>query len=138
MGNIRTEGHTVRANSKDAGDLQSLGDISMKRGVKEYKALNTGNITQFLGSGSTDPVSMSVLYDPANTTGAKELENAFNNATTIPYEIELADTLGVNGTTFSWTGVVVSEFKLTPEEDGAWLASFSVAFNGLPSVTPAA
>jgi len=135
---ISTSGHIVRVNSKDAGDLQSIGSIKQKRAIKEYEALNTGVIVQAIGNIKTDTLSLSVLYDPASTTGAGELEAAFENGTTVPLEIELSDTKGTNGTTFTWDGAVVSDFELNPEQDGYVLASFSVALNGAPVVTAAA
>ena len=137
----RTQGHIVRANSKDVGDLESLGDISKKRPIKEYKAINTGKIVQVLGVATVDPISLSVLYSPDNTEGPKELENAFDSGTPISFEIELSDikTEGTgNGTTFTWSAVVVSEFSISQEEDGGVVAKFTVAVNGLPTVTAAA
>ena len=135
---IRTSGHIVKVNSKNAGDIQSLGSIKQKRNTKDYEAINTGALVQAIGNIKTDPIPVGVLYNPADTAGAKELENAFNNGTTIPFEIELSDSLGVNGTTFSWDGAVISDFELNPETDGMWLATFTAALNGKPTVTAAA
>ncbi len=135
---IKTTGTIVRVNAKDAGDLQSLGGIKQKRNVKEYEAINTGNIVQAIGNIKTDPIAISVLYDPADASGAKELETAFNTGTTVPFEIELSDKGTTNGTTFSWTGAVISDFEANPEQDGDVLASFTVTLNGAPAVTAAA
>lgn len=135
---IRTSGHKVLVNSKDAGDIQSIGSIKQNRNIKEYEAINTGVIVQAIGNVKTDPIDITILYNPGDTAGAKELENAFNSATTIPFAIELSDTLGVNGTTFTWSGAVISNFELSQEQDGDVLASFSAALNGAPVVTAAA
>lgn len=135
---IRTAGHKVSVNSKDVGDLQSLGSIKQKRAVKEYEAINTGVIVQAIGNVKTDPISMSVLYNPADVLGAGELETAFNSGASVPFSIELSDTAGVNGTTFTWSGAVISDFEVNQEEDGDVLATFSVALNGAPTVTAAA
>ena len=135
---IKTTGHILRVNSKDAGDLQSLGSIKLKRNVKEYEAINTGVIVQAIGNIKTDPIPVSVLYNPADAAGAKELETAFNDGTAVPFEIELSDTAGTNGTTFGWTGAVVSDFEVNQEQDGDVLASFTVNLNGAPTVTAAA
>jgi len=135
---IKTSGHIVRVNAKDAGDLQSIGSIKQKRAVKEYEAINTGVIVQAIGNVKTDPIAISVLYNPADAAGAKELETAFNNGTTIPFEIELSDKGSTNGTTFAWTGAVISDFEVNQEKDGDVLASFSVSLNGAPTVTAAA
>lgn len=135
---IKTTGHKVLVNSKDAGDLQSIGSIKQKRAIKEYEAINTGVIVQAIGNIKTDPIAISVLYDPNNTAGAKELESAFNSGSTVPFSIELSDTLGVNGTTFAWDGAVVSDFEVNQETDGDVLASFTVSLNGAPVLTAAA
>ena len=135
---IKTSGHIVRVNSKDAGDLQSIGSIKQSRPVKSYEAINTGVIVQAIGNVKTDPIALSVLYNPADTAGAKELETAFNNGTTVPFEIELSDTAGTNGTTFTWDGAVISDFEVNQEEDGDVLASFTATLNGAPTVTAAA
>ena len=135
---IKTSGHIVRVNSKDAGDLQSIGSIKQSRPVKSYEAINTGVIVQAIGNVKTDPIALSVLYDPADAAGAKELETAFTDGTTIPFEIELSDTKGTNGTTFTWDGAVISDFEVNQEEDGDVLASFTATLNGAPTVTAAA
>jgi len=138
---IKTTGHIVRVNAKDAGDLQSIGSIKQKRNIKEYEAINTGVIVQAIGNIKTEPIAISVLYNPADAAGAKELETAFNNGGTVPFEIELSDivTAGTgNGTTFTWSGAVVGDFELNQEQDGDVLASFTVSLNGAPVVTVAA
>ncbi len=135
---IKTSGHKVLVNSKDAGDLQSLGSIKQKRAIKEYEAINTGVIVQAIGNIKTDPVAVSVLYNPSDAAGAGELEAAFKAGTTIPFAIELSDTAGTNGTTFTWNGAVISDFEINQETDGDVLASFTVALNGAPEVTAAA
>ncbi len=138
---IKTTGHTVRVNAKDAGDLQSIGSIKQKRNIKEYEAINSGVIVQAIGNIKTEPIGISVLYDPTDTAGAKELEAAFNAGTTIPFEIELSDIITQdtgNGTTFTWTGAVVGDFELNQEQDGDVLASFTVSLNGAPAITEAA
>jgi hypothetical protein len=135
---IKTTGHKVKVNSKDAGDLQSLGSIKQKRAIKEYEALNTGAIVQAIGNIKTDPIAMSVLYNPDDANGAGELEAAFIAGTTIPFAIELSDTITTNGTTFTWSGAVISDFEINQEKDGDVVASFTAALNGAPVVTPAA
>jgi len=135
---IKTSGHKILVNAKDAGDLQSIGSIKQKRNVKEYEAINTGVIVQAIGNIKTDPISISVLYNPADALGAGELEAAFKNGTTVPFAIELSDTLGANGTTFTWNGAVISDFEVNQEQDGDVLATFTANLNGAPVVTVAA
>ena len=135
---IATTGHIVRVNSKDSGDLQSIGSIKMKRAIKEYEAVNSGVIVQAIGNVKTDAIPISVLYNPADTEGAGELESAFNAGSTIPFEIELSDKGDENGTTFTWDGAVISDFEVNPEQDGNVLASFTVNLNGKPVVKAAA
>lgn len=135
---IKTSGHKLLVNSKDAGDLQSIGSIKQKRDVKEYEAINTGVIVQAIGNIKTDPIAISVLYNPADAAGAGELESAFLNGTTVPFAIELSDTAGTNGTTFTWDGAVISDFEVNQEQDGDVLATFTANLNGAPVVTAAA
>jgi len=140
MANIDTKGHIVRVNDKVVGDLESIGDISQKRNTKEYKAINADTVVVATGSISVDPISLSVIYDNADTAGMKELESVFNAGSSAKFEIELSDiiTAGTgNGTTYTWNDVVVSEFKLSQEEDGKVIASFTAAVNGAPTVTAA-
>ena len=134
---IRTVGHIVKANAKDCGTLQSLGDISQKRAVKEYDPINAEDVIQALGKVKTDAIPMSVIYDPADTNGAGELETAFKAATPIPFAIELSDTLGANGTTFTWASALINEFSLAQDADGFVIASFTANLNGAPVVTAA-
>jgi len=135
---ISTHGHIVSVNSKVVGDLQSLGSIKQKRALKEYEAINSGVIVQALGNIKTDPITMSVLYNPADILGAGELEAAFLAGTIVPFSIELSDKILTTGTTFAWTGAVISDFEVNQETDGDVLATFSVALNGAPTVTAAA
>ncbi|PHR57286.1 MAG: hypothetical protein COA44_06190 [Arcobacter sp.] len=135
---IRTVGHKVKANSKDCGTLQSLGEISQKRAVKEYDPINAEDILQALGKIKTDPIAMSVIYDPDDALGVGELEAAFKAATPIPFAIELSDKLITTGTTFTWALALINEFKLTQDADGFVIANFTANLNGAPTVTAAA
>ena len=134
---IKTLGTIVSANSKEVGVLQSLGNISQKRNIQEYDAINVENVLIAVGAVKTDAISMGVLYDPADAAGAKELETAFNNGTAIPFSVELSDKGTANGTTFNWDEAAISEFALEPQKDGFVLATFSVYLNGKPTVTAA-
>jgi len=135
---INTTGHIVRVNSVDAGDLQSIGNIKQKRAIKDYDAVNNETVVQAIGKIKTDPISISVLYDPASATGAGELEAAFKAGAQVPFEIELSDIGTTNGTKFTWDKASVSDFEINPEEDGFVLASFTVTLPGKPTVTAAA
>jgi hypothetical protein len=134
---IKTVGTIVKANDKEVGALQSLGNISQKRNVQEYDAINVESVAIALGSVKTDALTLGVIYNPTDSAGAKELETAFNGGTTIPFSIELSDTAGTNGTTYSWNATVISDFTLEPQKDGFVLATFSVHLNGKPTVTAA-
>lgn len=134
---IKTLGTIVKANGKEVGVLQSLGNISQKRNVQEYDAINVESVLIAVGSVKTDALTLGVIYDPADAAGAKELEAAFNDGTAIPFSIELSDTAGTNGTTFSWNEAAISDFTLEPQKDGFVLATFSVHLNGKPTVTVA-
>ncbi len=137
---ISTTGLIVRVNNKEVGCLQSLGNISMKRNVNEYDCVNTDDVIQAVGKIKTDPIAMSVLFDPADTNGQGALKAAFEGNTPVPFEIELSDKPdgGTNGTKYTWSGAVISELTLEPQKDGYVVANFTATLNGKPTITPAA
>ena len=136
---IPTANHIVRVNDKVAGDLISLGNMKLKRPVKEYVAINTGNVTLATGFATVDPIPLSIEYDPAEAEGAGELEKSFLAADKAKFEIELSNkaTVDGNGTTYTWEGCVVTDFEIAQEENALVIATFTVTVAGLPEVTVA-
>jgi len=135
---IQTKGIILKANDKTVGCFQSVGDIDLSRGVKEYECLNNGDIELAVGNIRAGDIPIGVKYDPADAAGAGELEASFKTGIAISFDVELSDIGTTNGTTFSWTGAVVTSWKVTPEQNGFVLATFTVKLNGEPTITAAA
>ena len=138
---IQTKGIIATANEKEIGCFQSIGDIDLSREPKEYECVSSGDIELAVGNIKAGDVPVGVKYDPADSAGAMEMETSFKSGVAIPFSVELSDivtpTTG-NGTTFSWTGAVVTSWKISPEQNGFVLATFTVKLNGEPTVTAAA
>ena len=134
---MKTEGIKVRVNDKEIGCLYSLGDIQLTRETSEKKCLSTGEYITIVNSVKTGNIDMGVTYDPTDTQGAGELEKVFNSGDKCKFEIELSDTAGNNGTTFTWQNAVVTEFSITPDDNGEVGAKFTIAPGGIPTVTAA-
>ena len=140
MAYVDTNGTIVRVNDIATGALESLSGLKKKRPLKEYKSINTDRVILALGTASVEPFTISFIYDPEDTEGVKEFEKAFNDAAEVKFEIELPNkkTDDGNGTKYTWDKTVISDFEINPEEDGKYLATTTVAVNGLPTVTAAA
>jgi len=135
---INTKGIILSANSKEVGCFQSVGDIDLSRETKEYECLSDGAIEIAVGNIKAGDIPIGVKYDPSDAAGAGEMETAFKSGVAIPFNVELSDTLGANGTTFAWTGAVVTSWKVSPEQNGFVIATFTVKLNGEPTITAAA
>ena len=141
MASINTRGIVLSANSEEVGCFQSVGDIDLTRETKEYECLSSGDIEIAVGNIKAGDIPIGVKYDAANATGAGEMETAFKSGAAIPFSVELSDKVTPstgNGTTFSWTGAVVTSWKISPEQNGFVLATFTVKLNGEPTITAAA
>jgi len=135
---INTKGIILSANSQEVGCFQSVGDIDLTREVKEYECLNNGNIELAVGNIKAGDIPVGVKYDPSDSAGAGEMETAFKSGAAIPFAVELSDKGTTNGTTFTWSGAVVTSWKVTPEQNGFVIATFTVKLNGEPTITAAA
>lgn len=138
MATVNVTGTIFKVGGVDIGDVLSLGDIVFQRGTKDYEPLNTDNVIVATGRAKPFDLAVSVLYDPADAGAQKALGDAVKNDTPVDIDIELPDKGSTNGTTFSWTGAVVSEMKVTPDQDGYYQASFTIRVPGMPTVTAAA
>lgn len=138
---ISTKGIKLSANAKEVGCFQSVGDIDLSRETKEYECLGSGDIELAVGNIKAGDIPIGVKYDPSDSAGAGEMETAFKNGTAIPFSVELSNIITPstgNGTTFAWTGAVVTSWKVTPEENGFVVALFTLKLNGEPAITAAA
>jgi len=134
---IKTIGTKVSVNSKEVGCIQSVGDIDLNRDITEYECINNGDIELAVGNIKAGDIPIGVKYNPSDSAGAGELETAFKSGSAIPYSVELSDTAGTNGTTFMWDGAVITSWKITPEQNGFVIATFTVKLNGEPTITAA-
>jgi len=134
---VKTTGTIFKVNGTDIGSVMSLGDITFQRGTKDYEPLNTDEVMLAVGRAKAFDMPVSVLYDPSDTGAQKALKDAVEGGNTVSIDIELPDSGGNNGTTFSWSGAVVSELKVTPDQDGDYSASFTLRLPGMPTVTAA-
>ena len=135
---MKTEGIKVTINSKLVGCLDSIGTITMSRDKSEKKCLTSGDIRTILDSIKTGDLDLGVTYDPTDVTGADELSSVFDTGEECVFAIELSDTAGTNGTTFTWNKAVVPTHEINPDDNGEVSSKFTVAPGGKPTVTPAA
>jgi len=135
---MKTEGIKVTVNSKLVGCIDTLGAISMSRDKTEKKCITSGEIRTILDSIKTGDLDIGVIYDPTDVAGADELSTVFDTGAECIFAIELSDTAGLNGTTFTWATAVVPSFEVNPDDSGEVSAKFTVAPGGKPTVTAAA
>ena len=134
---IKTKGIIAAANDKEVGCFQSIGDIDLTREAKEYECLSSGDIEIAVGNIKAGDIPVSVKYNPTDSVGASEMETSFKAGNSIPFSVELSDKGTTNGTTFAWTGAIVTSWKITPEQNGFVLATFTIKLNGEPTITAA-
>ena len=135
---MKSNGIIVKVNNKIVGCLNDLGSIKQTREKNEKKCPFEDRVRNVLGVITTDDIPMAVAYDPADTAGAGEMESVFNSGSTCTFSVELPDTAGTNGTTFTWADAVITEFEVVPNDDGEVGAKFTMAPGAKPTVTAAA
>lgn len=102
----------------EVGCPQTIGAIAETRPVKTYKCMSSDESVKLLGSIDTGNFAVSLLFDPEDTLGQAALKSAFNSNNKFLFGIELDDSLGANGTTMAFTGVV-SGVSTSLEQDSA-------------------
>ncbi len=121
------------------GCPQSLGALEETRAVTEYKCLSSNETAKALGAISRGSLSIGLLLDPGDTTGQKELTDAFANNTNVIIAIELADavtpTTG-NGTTYTFVAGV-SGVSTSIEMDAAVKYDVTLEISSSITVCPA-
>ena len=113
--------------------------IDKSRGVQKYKPLNEKEYNPVVAMGSLEygAFTSTVLYDPEATEGINAIEDANDANTKVTLAIELNNSLGANGTIYTFDAKV-STFKLDGDQDGKFKASFSAEIIGTPVITAAA
>ncbi len=109
----------------DAGFLLAIDSIVDKnRNVKKYNAINSDLQIVSTGRLEKGPFSMDILYSPELTEGVNKLESAIDNNEEVEISLELDNSAGENGTTYTKI-CKISSFKVVGEEDGKLKASIS-------------
>ena len=120
-------------------DLPTIVDKS--RTVKRYTPINNTDYEEVVAAGVSSDASssMDVLYDPEGSEGVNEIDLAYEENSLIELTIEAPNkkTADGNGTTYTQLAKV-SSFKIVPEKDGKFKASFSIEKIGKAIVTAAA
>lgn len=113
------------------GCLQSIGDITQTRATTEYSCMTSNEVTTALGSITTSPISLGLLWNPADAAGQADLKLAFKNKTNviIGFEFNDADTsVGSTGASGSiiWLEAGVSVVTRGIPKDGAVTYSVTI------------
>ncbi len=134
---IDSQGTLVRINTKEIGCLQSVGDLAETRTVTSYSCMSSNESTKALGGVERGALELGVFLDPEDVEGQEELRNAFMNNTSVDVELELSNTLGVNGTMYQFTGQV-SGYNTTIQKDEIVGVNFTVEITSSITEVPAA
>jgi len=123
------------------GNIQTLGDIDFgTKNVITIDSLDSEDIDKVLGTLKLGSMDLSYTYDPAEAAGNGVIKTAFDATTTtkIDVKIELPDSQGTNGTTFTFKAIVPS-YKVTGlQKDGFVQSSATLEMVTKPTVTAAA
>lgn len=113
---------TAIASAKQVACLQVLGNLGATRASTNYSCMSSDEVAFSLGSISYNDQSIEVLYDGADTTGKKDLIDAFTNKERRQIIIELNDkpndNVGSSPTYFTYE-IGISSQEYTFEKDQA-------------------
>jgi len=132
-----TQGITVKVDGDLVGCLQTIGSLEETRSVKEYTCMSSNESAKSLGSISRGSLDIGLLLDESDILGQKALKDAFNTNTAVTMAIELSDSLGVNGTIYTFTGKVSKVGRSFPTDEGVMI-DFTVEVASETVITPAA
>jgi len=128
---------TAAGSPIDIGFLLSLDNIvDKKRNTKKYNAMNKDDQITSTGRLEIGPFTMSTLYSPEKAEGVNALETAIDDNTEVLITVEMDNSAGTNGTTYS-KYCKISSFKVDGDEDGMFKASITAEVIGNPVVTAA-
>lgn len=131
------QGITVKVDGDLVGCLQTIGSIEETRNVKEYTCMSSNESAKSLGSISRGAIDIGLLLDETDVLGQAGLKAAFTANTEVAIAIELSDTLGVNGTIYTFTGKVSKMSRSFPTDEGVMI-DFTVEVASETVTTPAA
>jgi len=123
------------------GNIQTLGDVDFgNKNVITIDSLDSEDIDKVLGTLKLGSLEVSYTYDPTEPAGNGVIKTAFDATTTtqIDVKIELPDSGGISGTTFTFKGIIPS-YKITGlQKDGFVQSSATLEMVTKPTVTAAA
>ena len=122
---------------QEIGCLQDLGEIGSSRSVQEYSCLSSDNIAKSSGSLSLGNVSISTLFNAADSEGQGELRAIYSGSETRTIIVMLSDNAGANPTYYTFEGFV-SDQKVAIQKDNAVMFNSTVEIASNPAVVLAA
>jgi len=131
------QGITVKVDGNLVGCLQTIGSIEEVRTVKEYTCLSSNASAKSLGSISRGAIDIGLLLDETDVLGQAGLKAAFASNVEVVIAIELSDSLGLNGTTYTFTGKVSKMSRAFPTNEGVTI-DFTVEIASEVVTIPAA
>ena len=131
------QGITVKVDGDLVGCLQTVGSLEETRAVKEYTCMSSNESAKSLGSISRGAIDIGLLLDETDVLGQKGLKDAFVANTVAVIAIELSDTLGLNGTIYTFDGKVSKLSRSFPTDEGVMI-DFTVEMSSEIIITPAA
>ena len=87
---------TAIGTAKQINCLQMLGDVAATRATQDYSCMSYDEVAFSLGSVTYSDQAIEVLYDGTDTTGKKDLMDAWENKERRQLIIELNDKPNVN------------------------------------------
>lgn len=139
MAEIAVQGITVKVDAApggvaagspaSVGVLTNIDGLEKTRATKKYPAINSDEQPSITGRLELAPVVMTVLYNPDASNGENKLEAAIDGNEQVSISIELNNSGGINGTTYTAL-YYVSSFKKVFEADGVITAEITAEING--------
>lgn len=83
---------TALATAKEIGDINTIGDVTSSRNVTEYKVIDKDEVAKSLGSLSLGNLPIELMYNGEDTSGQKDLRDAYNTNKRRELIIKLNDT----------------------------------------------
>ena len=83
---------TALGTAKEIGDINTIGDVTSSRNVTEYKVIDKDEVAKSLGSLSLGNLPIELMYNGEDTSGQKDLRDAYNTNTRRELIIKLNDT----------------------------------------------
>ena len=113
---------TAIASAKQVDCLQALGSIAATRATVDYSCMSSDEVAFSLGSVTYSDQSIEVLFDAQDTTGKKDLMDAWENKERRQLIIALNDKPNENtgsSPTYITYEIGISGQEITLEKDGA-------------------